>query len=215
MNLSRLASEPTFLPIILHICLIICCGGVCFGWGLNVIIWGTWKNVKKCYLSFHKSYRTLEGIIFSTHWLFCFLSFHSQSSKPGSPTLQADALTSEPPGKPKREIEWSHSVVSDTLQPRGLWPTRLLCPWDFPGKNTGVGCQFLLQEIFLTQGLNPGLPHCRQMLYCLIYQGSLHCPTHMPCNLLLWSVFWVRIKWHNLGHMEECQKVLPYLPQVL
>ena len=45
-------------------------------------------------------------------------------------------------------------------------------PWDFPGKNTGVGCHFLLQGIFPTQGLNPGLPHCRQKLYCLSYQGS-------------------------------------------
>ena len=48
----------------------------------------------------------------------------------------------------------------------------LLCPWDFPGKNTGEGCLFLLQEIFLTQGLNQGLPHYRQMLYHLSYQGS-------------------------------------------
>ena len=39
-------------------------------------------------------------------------------------------------------------------------------------KNTGVGCHCLLQEIFLTQGLNPGLPHCRQILYCLSHQGS-------------------------------------------
>ena len=39
--------------------------------------------------------------------------------------------------------------------------------------NTGVGCQFLLQRIFPTQGLNLGLPHCRQMLYCLSHQGSL------------------------------------------
>ena len=36
---------------------------------------------------------------------------------------------------------------------------------DFPGKNTGVGCHFLLQGVFLTQGTNPGLPHCRQTLY--------------------------------------------------
>ena len=40
-------------------------------------------------------------------------------------------------------------------------------PWDSPGKNTGVGCRFLLQGIFPTQGLNPGLPHCRQTLYHL------------------------------------------------
>ena len=42
----------------------------------------------------------------------------------------------------------------------------------FPGKSTGVGCHFLLQGIFPTQGLNPGLPHCRQMLYHLSHQGS-------------------------------------------
>ena len=39
-------------------------------------------------------------------------------------------------------------VVSDSLQPHGLQPTRLLCPWNFPGKNSGVGCHFLLQGIF-------------------------------------------------------------------
>ena len=41
---------------------------------------------------------------------------------------------------------------------------------DFPGKNTGVGCCFLLQGIFLTQGSNPGLPHCRRILYCQSHQ---------------------------------------------
>ena len=45
------------------------------------------------------------------------------------------------------------------LRPRGLYPSRLLSPWDFPGKNTGVGCHFLFQEIFLTQGSNLGLLH--------------------------------------------------------
>ena len=46
------------------------------------------------------------------------------------------------------------SIVPDTLRPHGLHPARLLCPWDFPGKNTGVGCYFLLQGIFLIQGSN-------------------------------------------------------------
>ena len=46
------------------------------------------------------------------------------------------------------------------------------CLWDFPGKSTGVGCHFLLQGIFQTQGLNQGLPCCRQMLYSLSHQGS-------------------------------------------
>ena len=43
---------------------------------------------------------------------------------------------------------------------------------DSPGKNTGVGCHALLQGTFLTQGLNPGLPHCRWILYRLSHQGS-------------------------------------------
>ena len=49
------------------------------------------------------------------------------------------------------------SLGSDSLQPHGLYPSRLLCPWDFPGRKTGMGfpCHFLLQELFWTQGLNP------------------------------------------------------------
>ena len=67
-----------------------------------------------------------------------------------------------------------HKVkVSDSLRPHGLYPTRLLCPWDFPGNSTGVDCHFLLQGIFPNQGLNPGLPHCRQTLYHLSHQESL------------------------------------------
>ena len=54
-----------------------------------------------------------------------------------------------------------------TLRPHGLWPASLLCPWNSSGKNTGVGCHSLLQGIFPTQGLNPGFPHCRQILYHL------------------------------------------------
>ena len=47
------------------------------------------------------------------------------------------------------------SVASNSLQPHRQEPTRFLYPWDSPGKNTGVGCHFLLQGIFLTQGSNP------------------------------------------------------------
>ena len=63
--------------------------------------------------------------------------------EPGSPTLQADSLSSELPGK----------------------PTRLLCPWNSPGKHTGVGCLSLLQGTFPIQGLNLALLHCRLILY--------------------------------------------------
>ena len=56
-------------------------------------------------------------------------------------------------------------LCMNLLWPHGLGPIRLLCPWDFPDNNTGVGCRFLLQGIFLTQGLNPCLLHCRQIIY--------------------------------------------------
>ena len=62
--------------------------------------------------------------------------------------------------------------MSDSLGPRGLQPTRLLHPWDSPAKSIGVGCHFLLQGILPTQGSNPGLPHCRQTLYCLSHRQS-------------------------------------------
>ena len=74
--------------------------------------------------------------------------------------------------------------MSDSLQPCGL------CPWDFPGKSTGVGCHFLLQGIFPTQGSKPGLLHCRQTLYHLSHQPSTNWmkPTHIMEGHLLYSM---------------------------
>ena len=63
------------------------------------------------------------------------------------------------------------SVLSDSAI-HGLQLTRLLCPWNSLGKNTGVDSCSLLQRILLTQGLNSGLPYCRQILYHLSHQGS-------------------------------------------
>ena len=58
----------------------------------------------------------------------------------------------------------SHSGMSDSLRPRRLQPASLPCVWDFPGKNTGVGCHFLLQGIVLTQRLNLSLLHLSPVL---------------------------------------------------
>ena len=66
--------------------------------------------------------------------------------------------------------EWvsdSRSVVSDSL-----WPHDLYSPWNSPGQNTGVGSRSLLWGIFPTQGLNKGLPHCRQILYQLSHREA-------------------------------------------
>ena len=64
----------------------------------------------------------------------------------------------------------SHSVMSDSLWPHGLYSPR-----NSPGQNTGVGCHSLHQGIFPTQGSNPGLPHCRQIIYQLSHQESSWC----------------------------------------
>ena len=68
-------------------------------------------------------------------------------------------------------------VVSDSLRPYGPWLARLLCPWDSPGKNIGVGYHFLLHGFFLTQGLNLHLLHCRRIFilfyFILFYHWAL------------------------------------------
>ena len=55
------------------------------------------------------------------------------------------------PGAHKVSLQFSRSVVSDSLRPHGLQPTRLLCPWDFPGKSTGVGCHCQLKLVIIKQ----------------------------------------------------------------
>ena len=65
----------------------------------------------------------------------------------------------------------SRSVMSNSLQPHGLYS-----PWSSPHQNTGVGSRSLLQGTFPIQGSNPGLPHCRQILYQLSHQGRPRIP---------------------------------------
>ena len=73
--------------------------------------------------------------------------FSNPGTEPRSLTLQADSLPSEPPEKlmPAAAAAAVTSVVSDSVRPHRGQPTRLPHPWDSPGKNTGVGCHFLLQ----------------------------------------------------------------------
>ena len=86
-----------------------------------------------------------------------------------------------------------------TLWPHGLQHTRLLCPWNSPGQNTGVGSRSLLQEIFPIQWSNPGLLDCRQILYHLSHQGS---PLYI--NAMYLSIYQLIVMWF-------CLSVLPYL----
>ena len=97
--------------------------------------------------------------------------FLTQGSNPHLLCLlhwQADSLPLSHLRSPQdREVSESLSFVSDSLRPRGLYSS-----WNSPGQNTGVGSCSLLQGIFPTQRLNPGLLHCRQILYQLSHQGS-------------------------------------------
>ena len=75
----------------------------------------------------------------------------------------------------------SHSVMSYSLRPQGLEPTRLLCPWKSPDKNARVGSHSLLQEIFPSQRLNPGLLYyCKWILYHVSHQGNPANPGGFP-----------------------------------
>ena len=81
---------------------------------------------------------------------------------------------------------------------------------DSPGKNTGVGCRTLLQGIFQTQGLNPGLPHCKRNLYRLSYQGRT--------RILEWVAYhfsrgssrprnWTRVSWNPMLMLSRFSRV--------
>ena len=99
-------------------------------------------------------------------------------------------------GKWKESV--SCSVVSDSFQPHGLSSSRLLCPWNSPGMNTGVGSHSLLQGIFPTEGSNPGLPHCGRILYFLSHQGS---PWQHTCTLYWCCIILGLLSYDILKHL--------------
>ena len=78
-----------------------------------------------------------------------------------------------------------------SFQPHWLQHARLLRTWNSPGKNTGVSSHSFLQGVFLTQGSNPGLLHCKQILYCLSQQGS------SVLSLSLYIYICILTQWHN------------------
>ena len=94
-----------------------------------------------------------------------------------------------------QSLSESCSVVSDSLRPHGLYSL-----WNSPGQNTGVGSLSLLQGIFPTQGLNPGLLHCRQILYQLSHKGSLNSATSWA--VALQATVFLTISWNLLKFMS-------------
>ena len=99
-------------------------------------------------------------------------------SHQGSPCLQKEEVK-------ESEVAQSCPTLCNPMDS----PCTNLHPWDFLGKSTGMGCHFLLQGIFLTQGSNPGLPHCRQMLYRLSHQGSSKPDSNLSASLHLYCYY--------------------------
>ena len=131
------------------------------------------------------------------------------------PTL-CDPIDGSPPGSPvpgilqARTLEWvaipfsnawkwkwSRSVMSDSSWPYGLQPTRLLCPWDFPGKSTGVGCHCLLRFTWLFFFKYSKASYLLKSLYFSIY-GS-HCHFQLWHSLSIRSYFNIDLLPTKLG----------------
>ena len=85
-------------------------------------------------------------------------------------------------------------VMSDSLCPHGLYFARLLCPWDFPGKKTELGCQFPFQAIFPPQWLNPHLLHWQADSLPLSHLGSLQ-NVAFPSELWAAYLSWLEYLW--------------------
>jgi len=88
--------------------------------------------------------------------------------------------------------------VSDSL-----WPHGLFSPWNSPAQSTRVGICFLLQGIFPTQGLDPGLPHCKQILYQLSQQGSAIYTFNLYGELIVLAALTEKLSFASLYHVSS------------
>ena len=118
--------------------------------------------------------RQIESIINYTHGVIH--AIHPKQSPPSSAekknphqqfSIECYPVTYIKSFLKMKEVSENHSVISDSLQPHVLYS-----PQNSPGQNTGADSHSLLQGIVPTQGSNPGLPHCRQILYQLSHRGS-------------------------------------------
>ena len=107
-----------------------------------------------------------------------FLAFYYYCISVGSTQFFFSLLTVLKSGLVRESV--NHSVMSNSSRPHRPQPARILCPWNSPGKNTGVGCHSVLQGILPTQGSNSRLLNCRQVFQCLNPPGKyLKCLDHV------------------------------------
>ena len=100
----------------------------------------------------------------------------------------------------KWKWKWSHSVMSNSFWPHGLQPTRLFRPWDSPGKNTGVGCHFLLQcmKVKSENEVAQSCPTPSDPMDCSLPGSSVH--GIFQARVLQWVAIAFSDSWRNINH---------------
>ena len=173
-----------------HMSAIISCAAFCVWGTASPLLWDTHRTPEgssgtPAWVYFWLG-RQYPGLTVSTLRIFCLfpyfvvyfiLPFTSSCLCPKLSEYTVLCLDWASPRQPLPHWPWdvcvlSRSVVSNSLWSHGPWPASSAVHEDSPGKKTGVGCHFLLQENFPIQGSNPGPSHCRQILYWLSHQGS-------------------------------------------
>ena len=136
---------------------------------------------------------------FSRVWLSATSETAAHQAPPSLGFSRQERWSGLPFPSPMHESEkskWSRSVVSDSLWPHGLQPTRLLCTWDFPGKNTGVGCHCLLQVRDELEWI---------WEYSQLF-SLLHCSESYSGTRPLWQIYQAEVlmPWHfGLSNQQE------------
>ena len=155
---------------------------------VNNFLWGEVATSRAAGWGRGRSWRWVCGVCllpldnlillcFFTREQVCFYNLKHSRDFPGCPVVKTPRFhcripgwgNSDPACCKKSESE-SHSGVSNSL-----WPQGLNSPRNSPGQNIGVGSHSLLQGFFPILGSNPGLPHCRRILYQLSHKGSAWC----------------------------------------
>ena len=132
---------------------------------LLLLLLSRFSHVRLCATPWTAAHQVSPSMGFSRqeHFLLQCMKVKSESEVAQSCPTRCDPIDGSPPGSPVPGIlqartfpspmhesekwKWSRSVLSDPQRPYGLQPTRLLRPWDFSGKSTGVGCHCLLREL--------------------------------------------------------------------
>ena len=111
------------------------------------------------------------------------------------------------------------SVMSDFLWSYGLWPSRLLCPWDSPGKNTGVGCHFLLWFLPYSDMNQPWVYMCPPSRTHLPPPSPSHPSVSSQCTSPEHPVSCINLEWWTISHMViymfQCYSLKSSHPRLL